>query len=141
VPARAYARTRGAGIMFRLLAAGLRPPTHLFYYIYRGYERESVLGVDKDLGEAYHSREVRTQEGVLDMGRYWIEVEATTTFTRTYEVEAESCEAAIAAYHQSHWWGVQDWYVNVEDDVMENFECDEHEETAVCTQEPFTTLR
>jgi hypothetical protein len=63
VPARAYARPRGTGVMFRLLTAGLSRPTHLFYYIYRGYEREAVLGVDKDLGEAYHSREVRTQEG------------------------------------------------------------------------------
>ena len=51
VPARAYARTRGAGIMFRLLTAGLSCAAHLFYYIYRGYERESVLGVDKGFQE------------------------------------------------------------------------------------------
>ena len=63
VPARAYARPRGAGIMFRLLTADLSYAAHLYYYIYRGYERESVLGVDKDLGEAYHSREAKNTGG------------------------------------------------------------------------------
>ena len=60
------------------------------------------------------------------MQKFLIEVEATTVFTRIYEVEAEDAAAALAAYQagapEAEW---------VKDSLEDDFECDENGDT-VC---------
>ena len=57
---------------------------------------------------------------------YLIQVEATRIFTRTYTVEAEHEWAALAAYQDN-----DEAVLWCEDDVLEDFECEENGDT-VC---------
>ena len=57
------------------------------------------------------------------MKKYLVQVEATATFTRTFEVEAEDEHAALAAYQA----GAVEW---VRDSNDKAFECEEDGDTA-----------
>lgn len=71
-----------------------------------------------------------------ELNPYWVKVEATATFIRTYAVEAEDEWAALAAYQA----GAKkvEW---VKDSLEDDFECDENGDTVcVFTNDDTQTL-